>query len=128
MVTPLDTASRLAVIRTRLAYDRTLMAWVRTATSLISFGFTIDKAFQYLEASKAGFVGDAILGARGFAIAMIGIGLGSLAIATFEHRGSMKAMRDEYGIAVVPYSMTTIVAGLIAGLGIFALFAVILRQ
>ena len=29
-----------------VALDRTLMAWVRTATSLISFGFTIYKFFS----------------------------------------------------------------------------------
>jgi uncharacterized membrane protein YidH (DUF202 family) len=38
---------RLAVDRTRLAYERTMMAWVRTATSMISFGFTIHKFFQF---------------------------------------------------------------------------------
>ena len=44
----LPDATKLAVERTRLAYERTLMAWVRTSTSLISFGFTIYKFFQYL--------------------------------------------------------------------------------
>ena len=39
--------------RTRLAYERTLMAWVRTATSLISFGFTIYK-FRRILAAKSG--------------------------------------------------------------------------
>ncbi|HEX8029947.1 MAG TPA: DUF202 domain-containing protein [Vicinamibacterales bacterium] len=124
---PLDNASRLAVIRTRLAHERTLMAWVRTAISLISFGFTIYKAFQYLQDSQTvGFAGDAV-GPRGFAIAMIGIALGALAIATYDHRQSLKAMREEFGIGVVPYSKTTIVAGLIAALGIVALFAVMLH-
>jgi putative membrane protein len=41
----------LAVDRTWLAHERTLMAWVRTATSMISFGFTIYKFFQF-EAGK----------------------------------------------------------------------------
>jgi putative membrane protein len=45
---PLDTSTRLAVERTRLANERTLMAWIRTSTSLIAFGFTILKFFQYL--------------------------------------------------------------------------------
>jgi uncharacterized membrane protein YidH (DUF202 family) len=36
----------LAVERTRVAYDRTMLAWTRTATSLITFGFTIYKFFQ----------------------------------------------------------------------------------
>jgi uncharacterized membrane protein YidH (DUF202 family) len=43
-----DPPTALALERTRLAHERTLMAWVRTATSLISFGFTIYKAFEYL--------------------------------------------------------------------------------
>ena len=45
----LDAATRLAVDRTRLAYERTLMAWVRTATTLITFGFTLQKLFQFQE-------------------------------------------------------------------------------
>jgi putative membrane protein len=40
-------ATELAVDRTWLAYERTLMAWVRTATSMISFGFSIYKFFQF---------------------------------------------------------------------------------
>ena len=47
----LDTGTRLALDRTHLAHERTLMAWVRTATSLISFGFTIYKFFSF-EAGK----------------------------------------------------------------------------
>ena len=48
----LDTATELSVDRTRLAHERTLMAWVRTATSLLSFGFTIHKFFEYLRESQ----------------------------------------------------------------------------
>ena len=48
----LDTSTRLAVQRTRLASERTLMAWIRTCTSLITFGFTIFKFFQYLATDK----------------------------------------------------------------------------
>ena len=43
--TPAETNTILAD-RTRLAYERTMMAWVRMGTSLISFGFTIYKFFQ----------------------------------------------------------------------------------
>ena len=42
-----DDRTDLAVERTLMALDRTLMAWVRTATSLISFGFTIYKFFEF---------------------------------------------------------------------------------
>jgi inner membrane protein YidH len=44
----LPSSKELSLDRTIQAHDRTLMAWVRTATSLISFGFTIYKFFQYL--------------------------------------------------------------------------------
>ena len=35
----LETSEVLALDRTRLAAERTLMAWLRTALSMISFGF-----------------------------------------------------------------------------------------
>jgi putative membrane protein len=49
---PLDASTRLAAQRARLAQERTLMAWIRTSTSLIAFGFTIFKFFQYLATNE----------------------------------------------------------------------------
>ena len=119
-----NTSTLLATDRTRLAHDRTLMAWVRTSTSLISFGFTIYKFFQYLREDQP--VADAsVLGPRGFALLMIGIGLAALVFATIEHRRSMQGLRATYGPA--PYSLAAIVAGLIALLGVAGLLAVMLR-
>jgi uncharacterized membrane protein YidH (DUF202 family) len=37
----LDTATPLAFERTRIAYERAMMAWITTATSLITFGFSV---------------------------------------------------------------------------------------
>lgn len=39
----------LGIMRTSMAADRTLMAWIRTALSLLSFGFTIYKVLQEVE-------------------------------------------------------------------------------
>src|SRR5262245_65961725 len=102
---PLPAATKLALDRTRLAYERTLMAWVRTATSLISFGFTIFKFFQYLNQSKPP-IEDHVLGPRGFAVVMIGIGLTALTFATIEHRRNMRQLRAEYG--PVPLSLAAV--------------------
>jgi putative membrane protein len=44
-----DRGTALAEERTDVALDRTLMAWVRTTLSVISFGFTIFKFFQYFQ-------------------------------------------------------------------------------
>jgi putative membrane protein len=120
----LPDATRLAVERTRLAYERTLMAWTRTATSLISFGFTIYKFFQYLRQEQQ-IADTGLLGPRGFGLLMIGIGLTALAFATVEHRRNMNLLRKSYGAE--PYSLAAIVSGLIAALGVAGLLAVLLR-
>jgi putative membrane protein len=122
---PIDTGTRLAVDRTRLAYERTMMAWVRTATSLISFGFTIYKFFQY-QTERGQAVAERLLGPREFAVLMIIVGLSGLVLASIEHHQSMKTLRATYG--AMPRSTAGIVGGLIGVLGLLALFAVILRQ
>jgi len=119
----LPDATKLALDRTRLAYERTLMAWVRTATSLISFGFTIFKFFQYLREDRPQ-LSDGVIGPRGFALLMISIGLTALALATFEHRRHMNALRMSYG--PMPISLAAVVAALIAVLGVFGLGSVLM--
>lgn len=39
----------LAEMRNRMAAERTLMGWMRTSVSLITFGFSISQFFQYLQ-------------------------------------------------------------------------------
>jgi putative membrane protein len=100
-----------------------MMAWVRTAISLISFGFTIYKFFQ-LEINK-GQPGDHLIGPREFAMLMIGIGLLSLVMATIQHRQDRNLLRTMD--PEIPRSMAAILAGLIALLGIVAFAAVIFQ-
>lgn len=122
----LDVSTRLAYDRTRLAYDRTLMAWVRTGTSLITFGFTVYKFFQF-EMKKEGVeTAHHLIGPRQFAFMMIIIGLAALLLSTVQHWQSMKQLRAEG--AKLPISTALIVAWLVAVLGIVALVAVIFRQ
>ena len=121
-----DLSTKLAIERTRLAHERTLMAWVRTATSLISFGFTIYKFFEYLRESQRGPTTSSAIGPREFAVLMIGIGIMAMILATIGHRRSMRALRVEYG-ALIPHSLATVVAVLIAILGVILLVAVLLR-
>ena len=122
----LDIGTRLAIDRTRMAYERTLMAWVRTAVSLISFGFTIYKFFQF-ELQKQPDAPARLLGPREFALVMISIGLVALLLSTIQHRRSMRQMRAEFG-QKMPLSTAMVVAVLFAGLGFAALVAVTLRQ
>src|SRR3984893_17248304 len=75
----LDRSTELAFARTRAAYERTMMAWIRTATSLITFGFTIYKLFQ-LEGLGHPQPGR-LMGPREFAFMLVSIGLISLLLA-----------------------------------------------
>jgi putative membrane protein len=124
-----DDRTALAVTRTIVALDRTLMAWVRTGTALISFGFTIYKFFQYLRNDKLMNDADRLLGPRGVAMLLIGLGVGSLLMATIEYRNQSKALRakyHEYG----PFhtSIALAVAVVLSGLGVLGFILVFLRQ
>lgn len=122
-----DRRTSLAVKRTMVALDRTLMAWVRTATTLISFGFTINKFFQSLPAGQAEEARRALLTPRGFALVMIGVGVGVLTLATLEYHGEIKTLRtqyQEYG----PFrrSLAADMSTTICGLGILGFVLVVL--
>ena len=119
----MDSGTQLAIDRTRLAYERTMMAWIRTAASLISFGFTIYKFFQF--EIKGSEPGQHFIGPRGFALIMITTALVALALAGIQHHESLKLMKQMYG--TIPRSVAGPVAGLIAFLGVCALIAVIAR-
>jgi putative membrane protein len=120
---PLDASTRLAAQRTRLALERTLMAWIRTSTSLITFGFTIFKFFQYLatnERRREPIVSPWVVG-----MMMILVGLTGLTMAWIQHRQEMKALQAEVG--PMPYSIAGTMAGFIAVLGAIALILVAFR-
>jgi putative membrane protein len=74
----------MALVRTRLSFERTMMSWVRTAAALISFGFTLAKADQYLEERgvRATF---RFFGMREFSVLIIAIGFVSVTLATIQH-------------------------------------------
>jgi inner membrane protein YidH len=121
---PLDRSTELAFARTRAAYERTMMSWIRTSTSLITFGFSIYKFFQLegLGSSQQG----RLIGPRGFAFMLVSIGLVSLLLATIEHRQNIRALGAEY--AGRQRSLAVLLAALISILGILALLAMIFRQ
>lgn len=120
----LDPNTRLAAERNRLALERTLMAWTRTSTSLIAFGFTIYQLFEYLADSdrlRAPFVSPQLIGA-----VMIIIGITALILAWVQHRQELGALRGEFG--PMRRSIASVVAAMIAGLGLLALLGVTLRM
>lgn len=122
----LDAGTRLAVDRTRLAYERTLMAWIRTAASLISFGFTIYKFFEF-DSGRGSIPPSTVhlLTPRQFGMAMIATGIFALAFAAFDHRRNMARLRAEFGS--FERSVSLVVAVLVSGMGILALLVTFVR-
>lgn len=121
---PLDPNTRLAAERNRLALERTLMAWTRTATSLIAFGFTIFQIFRLLSENtqlREPFVSPQVIAA-----VMVVIGITALILAWIQHRQELAALRLEFG--PMRYSIASIVAAMIAGLGVLALLSITLRM
>ncbi|MGA7760683.1 MAG: DUF202 domain-containing protein [Candidatus Binataceae bacterium] len=120
----LDDSTRLAFERTRNSYENTMMSWIRTATSLITFGFSIYKFFQIEAPSEK--QRNYLIGPREFAIALVCIGLLSLVLATLENRQNMRALGAQY--AGKQRSLSVLVAALISILGVLALLAMIFRE
>jgi putative membrane protein len=121
---PTDAGTKLAVDRTRLAYERTMMAWVRTSTSLISFGFTIHKFFEY-RVQQGVVPPNRLLGPAEFGGIMIATGLIALLVAAYDHHRSMNRLRASYG--PMPRSAAATIGVVIASLGVLALIALLFR-
>ena len=123
---PLDSGTRLAIERTQLAHERTLMAWIRTALSLISFGFTIYKFFEF-ESGRGAVAasGSRLLTPRQFGILMISTGLAALMLGAIEYHRSEVHFQLEFGTS--GRSVALIVATIVAFLGLVALVAAFFR-
>jgi putative membrane protein len=114
----------MALDRTWLAHERTLMAWVRTATSMISFGFTIYKFFQF-EVPKDAPIRRGLLTPRDFALIMVSIGLVSLLAATLVHRREVRGLRP---LLDGRHSLAEIIAYFVSIFGILVLLSTLFRH
>ena len=118
----------LSVERSFLSFERTLMAWLRTSLSMIGFGFTLAKFFNYLETEK----GAPVVGAWGrtwasdtVGLSMITIGTVALVLAVVQHQRRVHALRA-YGM-VKQWNLAFWIAGLVAILGAFAFASLVLE-
>jgi putative membrane protein len=115
--------TQFAMDRTWLAHERTLMAWIRTSTSMISFGFTIYKFFQFEQGRNAANRG--LLTPRDFALIIVGIGLVALLIATVQNRIEVAELRKHLGSG--KRSLAVLVAALVSIFGLLVLIATVVR-
>ena len=90
---PLSNSDKLAIARTALAEDRTLLAWVRTSVGIIGFGFSFYKFFDYLAEQERYFPRHRHLGPRQYALILITCGNLALLLATLDYFRALKKIR-----------------------------------
>jgi putative membrane protein len=89
--------NELAKQRNRAAAERTLMAWIRTSLSLISFGFGLDKIIGAINRSRLQGSSHADLSVRLLAMGFVVTGIVALAAATRQHHRDLRHIRrDDY--------------------------------
>ena len=104
--------AELAKERNRAAAERTLMAWIRTCLSLISFGFGIDTTRF-----------SAVLG-----LALVGLGTYAMIVSASEHAKELRYItRPEGYVYRQRRSLALTVAVCLVCIGVLAFVAILFR-
>ena len=123
--------NELAKERNRAAYDRTLMAWIRTAISLIGFGFAIAKSYEYIqmdEMEKTGRFIDQIHAPLWFGRSFIALGMLCILGGVIQYGEVVKQLQSGQFTYGEPRPLAKIVALILLIIGIFALITLFQRQ
>lgn len=124
--------SHFSWLRTRMSAERTLMSWIRTATALIGFGFTIVQFLERLQ-DMSNVPAMKPLTSRYLGLTLILAGIVSLMIAVWQYHWLTEYLRSGSfaalsGVSKHPKKTPTLtVAVILIVVGIFAFGAVFLR-
>ncbi len=124
-------ANELAKERNRAAYDRTLMAWIRTAISLIGFGFAIAKSYEYIQTEEMETTGrfiDQIHAPLWFGMSFIVLGMICILGGVLQYRLVMKRIQTDRFTYNEPPPLAKIIALILLIIGVFALIAIFQRR
>ena len=133
----LTSDSHFGWLRTRLSIERTMMSWLRTAVSLIGFGFAIVQFFERLKDMPGVQAAQHPSAAKYLGLALIFGGIASLFISIWQYRWTIHYLwgPDFAPIAGMRAGVTKekmqspvlALAILLVCIGLFAFFAVLLR-
>lgn len=116
----------LAIQRTIMASERSLMAWIRTSISMIGFGFSIYKFFQYLPEEIASGNIRRPQAPRNLGLSLIALGTLALVSAAWQHRRYLNEMGRSQARHV--WSISFVVAMFVILIGVLTFFGVLWRH
>ena len=123
--------SHFSWVRTRLSLERTMMSWIRTAVSLIGFGFAIVQFFERLQQMPGARPAQIPTAPRDLGLALIACGVLSMVISIWQYMWGIRYLWGFAQIAgVTPEGKHTpviAIAILLIGIGLFAFCAVLFR-
>jgi putative membrane protein len=121
----MNESDKLAIVRTSLAHDRTLLAWVRTAIGIIGFGFSFYKFFEYMAEQERYVPQHRLLGPRQYAIILIVTGIAALLFATVDYYRAKKQIK--LLVPDVPRSPAPFIAIFVVAFGLVTMLAAVFR-
>ena len=126
-------ADHFAWVRTRLALERTMMAWQRTAVALIGFGFAIVQYLNHLQPIPGGRPPYLPTAPEYLGLALISCGILALLVSIWQYWWGIRYL---WGDPFTPIAGVTkegmqtpviAVAILLIGIGLFAFCSVLFR-
>jgi len=115
----------LALIRTALSAERSLMAWLRTTVSLYTFGFSLAKFFDFLGPQTEGT--HFWSGPRGLGLALIFYGILMLMLATLGHLKRFRKMK-QLGLPIISrFSLSISAAVVLLTIGVTSLIGIAMK-
>jgi putative membrane protein len=125
--------SHFAWLRTRLAVERTLMSWMRTAVALIGFGFAIVQYLEHVEQLAGAHPAYLPTAPQYLGLAMIAAGVLGLLLSILQYWWTLRYLWSGSFASIAGVkqegmqSAALVIAILLVFIGLCAFFAVLLR-
>lgn len=121
---PYNPQVELAKKRNYAAAERTLMAWIRTSLSLITFGFSLDRVINAIYSTSAA-TNQTLRLSTWFGLSFIALGVFALVGAIYQHRKELRKIHQLNYVYTEQRSLSTVVATILVAIGVLAFITIL---